>query len=75
MKVKERPHHPVISPTLSSSNGSSALDIMAVLPVGDDIVNQMPLCGLRVHPWDLVLVCKSEECVGDDKVIFSMHCK
>ena len=75
VEAKERPHQPVISPTLGSSHGSSDLDIMDVLPVGDELVNQMPLIGPDVHPCGLILVCQSEGCVGDGKVVFSTHCQ
>ena len=43
--------------------------------MGDDIVNQMPLIEPVVHPYGLVLVCQSEECVDDGSVVFSKHCE
>ena len=39
--------------------------------MGHNIVNQMPLLGPGVHPFGLALVCQSEECVGDSKVVFT----
>ena len=56
---EERPHQPVISPKLSFFYGSNDLEITDVLPMGDNIVNQMPLLRLGVHLCGLVLVCQS----------------
>ena len=75
VEAKERPHQPVISPTPHSSHGSSGLDTMDVLLLGDDIVNQIPLLVPLVHPCGLVSVCQSEGYVCDGKVIFSTYCK
>ena len=68
---KERQYQLVISPSLCSFHGCSDHDIMEVLPMADDIVNQMPLLGPGMHSCSPLLVCQSEECVNDDKVIFS----
>ena len=44
---------------------------MDVVAVDEDIINQIPLLGPGVYQCGLVLVCQSEECVSDGKVIFS----
>ena len=66
VEAKEIPHWPVIGSTLCSLHSSSDLEIMDALHVGDGIVTQMPLLAPGKHPCGFVLVCQSEECVGDD---------
>ena len=67
---QDRPDETVVSPTLPSYCSGDA-DVMDVSEATDGIVNQMPLFRSRVHLCCLVLICLTEQCVGDSEVVLS----
>ena len=46
-------------------------DVTDVSAATDGIVNQMPLFRSGVHPCCLVLICLTEQCVGDGEFVLS----
>ena len=51
--------------TALTSHGTCYTDVPDVLLTDDDEVYQVPVFKSRVHPGGLVLVCHSEQSVGD----------
>ena len=71
MQRQDRPDEKVVSPKLCPPHRSGDSDVTDVSAATDGIVNQMPLFRSGVHPCCLVLICLTEQCVGDGEVVLS----
>ena len=71
MKRQDRSDEEVVSPTHCPPHRSGDSDVTDVSAATDGIVNQMPLFRSGVHPCCLVLICLTEQCVGDGEVVLS----
>ena len=69
MQCQHSPDQSVVSPALSTPHGMGHMDIPDVSLTDDDEVYQVPVFQPRVHPGGLVLVCHSEQGVGDAKTV------
>ena len=65
MQVEFADNKPVICPIVCTTHSFSHSDILSVLPLHYDIVNEMPVFGVRVHPCCLSASWQTEDCVGD----------
>ena len=68
---QDRPDEAVVSPTLCPPHRSGDSDVMDVSTATDGTVSQMQLFRSGVHPCCLVLICLTEQCVGDGEVVLS----
>ena len=73
MQTEDRSDQPVVSPTLSSSQGSADPGITYIASADNDMIVEVPLLGYGMHPRGVVLADHSEKGVGDCKVILSAH--
>ena len=58
----------MISPVFSITQGFSDLNIMKISPC-NDIVDQMPVLRLEMHPWYLVASAQVKECVYNQQAM------
>ena len=65
------PPPPPQPPSPPPPHRSSYSDVTDVPVATGGIVNQMPLFRSGMHPCCLVLICLTEQCVGDGEVVLS----
>ena len=63
--VEFRDNQAVVCPAFYTTHCPDHSEITSFLSPGDDVVNQMPVHGVRVPPRYLAAVLKVEDCVSD----------
>ena len=63
--VEFRDDEPVVSPAFGAAHGFCHSDVLSVLFPNDDIVDEMPVLRVGMHPRRLVVVRQTEDCVSD----------
>lgn len=69
VKVQRRDDKFIGCPTLSTTHGLGNHCILPVSLPGDDIINEMPMFGSRVHPGGFVAVGLTKYRVGDQQLM------
>ena len=69
MQCQHSPDQSVVSPALSVPHSTSHTDVPDVSLTDDDEVYQVPVFQPRVHSGGLVLVCYSEQGVGNAEAV------
>ena len=67
VNVGENQH--VVCPSVSTTNGLCYPNICNVPGSSDDIVNEVPVLGPRLHLGGLFPCGKTKQCISDDKVM------
>ena len=65
MKFQHCPDQSVVCPAFGTAHSTCNTYISQVSLSNNDVVNQMPLFGPRVHPGGFELICLAEDGVGD----------
>ena len=69
MQRQHSPDQSVVSQTLSAPHDTGHTDVPGVSLTDDDEVYQVSVFQPRVHPGGLVLICHSEQGVGDSEAV------
>ena len=68
---QERPDEAVLSPTLCPPHHFGDSDVMVVSAATEGAVKHMPLFRSGVHPYCLVPLCLTKQCVGDGEAVLT----
>ena len=62
---------PMVRPTFRSSHGSCDVNISQVCASDNDIIQEVPVLGPRMHPGGFVFVFHLKYGIGDGEIVFS----
>ncbi len=60
---------PMICPTLCSTHGLGRSDILPIPFPDNDVINEMPVLGTRMHPRCFLSSGQAKDCVGDEEIM------